>query len=283
VAPAATPPAARAASGRRRRVAIIGLGQIGGSIGLALGARADEWERAGFDADPGTLAVALSVGAIDRADTSLAGVCARAHLAVVAVPVDALARTVDAVAAALPRGAALLDTGSARDGVTQALERAAARGLAAVGGHPLAGSEGRGLVAARADLLRGARFVLLPVRGAPSPAVPAVVDRLLESLGAEPLLAEPAAHDAALARTSHLPYLVARAIAAVGAEPHRVGLSGPGFRDMTRLAGSDPRMAEAYCRANAGEVAAAWRELRAEIDRHVGSLNVNGTSRPPKP
>jgi prephenate dehydrogenase len=279
LAPPAAPP------GPRHRLAIVGLGQIGGSIGLALAAPGAGWERVGFDADRATLDAALAAGAVDRAAGSLAEACAGAELAVIAVPADALAATVDAAAAALPAGAALMDTGSARAGVTAALERAVARGIAAVGGHPLAGTEGRGFGAARADLMRGARFVLLPVAGAAGAArtngtgVPPIVVALIESLGATVQTAEPAVHDAALARTSHLPYLLACALAAVGAEPHARGLSGPGFRDMTRLAASDPRMAEGYCRANAREVSEAWRALRGEMERRVGALG-NGVVHP---
>ncbi|HET7224320.1 MAG TPA: prephenate dehydrogenase dimerization domain-containing protein, partial [Candidatus Eisenbacteria bacterium] len=157
--------------------------------------------------------------------------------------------------------------GSTRAPVTPALIAAAAR-VRAVGGHPLAGREGHGLAAARAGLFAGARFTLLPVAG----EVPAIVRTLIADLGAEALLVEPARHDAALARTSHLPYLVARALAAHGAEAAAQGLSGPAFRDMTRVAASDPRMAEAYVRANAREVAAAWRALRADLDERVREL-----------
>jgi prephenate dehydrogenase len=273
-----------AAPARRHRVALVGLGQIGGSIGLSLAAHANEWQRVGFDTDRAALDAALAAGAVDRAAGSLAEACADAEIAVIAVPADALAATVDDAAAALPAGAALIDTGSARAGVTAALERATAGGIAAVGGHPLTGTEGRGFAAARADLMRGARFVLLPVAGIADTAeangsgVPPIVVALIEALGASAQIAEPAVHDAALARTSHLPYLLACALAAVGAEPHARGLSGPGFRDMTRLAGSDPRMAEGYCRANAHQVAEAWRAFRDDMERRVGALG-NGTAR----
>jgi prephenate dehydrogenase len=80
------------------------------------------------------------------------------------------------------------------------------------------------------------------------------------------------AHDQALARTSHLPYVVSRGLRELGAEAAAAGLSGPAFRDMTRVAGSDRRMAGAYVKANAKEVRRAWKELRATIDRMVGEL-----------
>jgi prephenate dehydrogenase len=261
-------PAARAATAAppapAARVAIIGLGQIGGSIGLALGVRGG-WRRAGYDVDAARAGEAVRIGAIDVAAPSVEEACAGAEIAIVAVPMDALAGAIDLVAAALPRGAVLVDTGSARAGVTEALSRAASRGVRAVGGHPLAGSQGHGLDAANAAVFRGAPFVLLPVAG----EVPDTARRLVADLGARIVEASPDAHDQALARTSHLPYLVALAIEGVGHEAAEHSLSGPGFRDMTRLAASDPRVAMAYCRANAREVRAAWGELREAIERRV--------------
>ena len=251
-----------------RHVAIVGLGQIGGSIGRALG-RVRGWWRVGFDLDASTALEARAAGAIDQIAESLAGACAGADLAVLATPVDTLPELVLAVAGALPAGAALLDTGSARGPVTSALEAACARGIAAVGGHPLAGSEGHGFAAARADLFVDSTFALLPVRG----TVPEIVTRLVRDLGARPLEVAPDRHDDALARTSHLPYLVACALRALGGAAADQGLSGPGFRDMTRLASSEPQVARAYCRANARAVGEAWGALRESVDGLVASLD----------
>lgn len=259
------PPAA--AGTTRTRIAIIGLGQIGGSVARALG-RVRGWWRIGYDHDASVARAAQAAGAIDEIAGSLADACAGADLAVLATPVDTLPDVVEAAALALPPGAALLDTGSTRGPVTRALEAAAKRGIRAVGGHPLAGSEGRGFAASRTDLFVGATFSLSPSGG----DVPEVVLRLIHALGARPLEVTPERHDAALARTSHLPYLVACALSEVGGTAAGEGLAGPGFRDMTRLAASDPRVADAYCRANAREVGAAWRSLRDSLDRAVEGL-----------
>jgi len=258
---------ARSRDARTRRVALIGLGQIGGSIGLAL-EDAGGWTRVGFDTRAVVRREALARGVVDEAAGSLAAACDGAQLAVVSVPVDVLPRVLAAVAVALPRGAALLDTGSARGaGVTDALVRASSR-VRAVGGHPIAGNEHKGLAGARAQLFQGAPFALLPVRG----VVPPVIRALLHDLGAEARVVTPKKHDAALARTSHLPWLVSRAIAKLGARAAHERLAGPGFASMTRLAASDARVARAYARANAGNVRAAWRALRAHIDRDVAAL-----------
>ncbi len=201
---------------RERRVALIGLGQIGGSIGLAL-EDAGGWRRVGFDRRVAVRREALGRGAVDQVETSLAAACHDAELAVIAVPVDVLPRVVPQVAAALPRGAVLLDTGSARGGgITAALVRADVR-VRAVGGHPLAGNERRGLSGASAGLFQGAPFALLPVRR----GVPPVVRALLRDLGAAAIIVDPRRHDAALARTSHLPWLVSRALASLGARAAR--------------------------------------------------------------
>jgi monofunctional chorismate mutase len=258
---------ARASATTPRRVALIGLGQIGGSIALALGATG-RWWRVGYDPDRATLERARTAGAVDEAADSLAAACARAELAVIATPHSQLPRAIDEASAALPRGAALLDTGSARRDLAGALERAAARGVHAVGGHPLAGSEGRGFDAARAELFQGTRFAVLRVAG----DVPAVVSELVRDLGAEALPVTAEEHDRGMARTSHLPYVIACALEATGRESAARGLSGPAFRDMTRVSRSDPEVALGYCRANADQVATAWRDLRATIDARIREL-----------
>ena len=307
-------PTARATGAARRTVALVGLGQIGGSIGFALGRRGDWW-RVGFDADPATSAAARARGAIDAPAATIADACAGAALAVIAVPVGAMGAAIDAAAAALPPGAALIDTGSTRRGITPALERAAARGVRAVGGHPLAGSEGRGFAAARADRFEGAPFVVLPLvagggaagagdaavaasgagvtprepaaaaaaAAAAAGGIPAAVTAMISDLGATLGIAQSELHDRALARTSHLPYLLACALRDVGQAAAAAGLAGPAFRDATRVARSDPAMAMGYCRANATPVAEAWRELRARVDADVARLGGDGPDRAEAP
>lgn len=246
-----------------RTVAVIGLGQIGGSVGLALAGR-EEWRRVGYD--PRTMRRALRLGAIDEAAPTLRAAVSRAGLVVVAVPMDRMAAVLPRVAAVMPRGAVLLDVGSARRALVKAQKRAQALGARVVGGHPIAGSAGRGLAAARPDLFVGAPFVLWPKR------VPPLVRDLVRDLGARAIFVSPPRHDHALARTSHLPYLIARYLATLGKASARAGLAGPSFRDITRVAASDPRMAIAYCRANAREVRAAWKQLSRDVEKSLKRL-----------
>ncbi len=259
-----------------RRVAIVGVGQIGGSIGLALGVKGGWW-RVGYDLDRTVLESAHAAGALDEVAPSLEAACAGAELAVLAAPIDALPALADRAAAALPPGAALLDTAGARGPVTPALIRAVARGVRAVGGHPIAGAEGRGFAAARPELFEGAPFALLPpARTSGRRRLPEVVSALVRDLGARPVVVEPEDHDAALARTSHLPYLVACALREAGADAARRDLCGPTYHGMTRVAASDPRVARGVCRANAAAVRAAWAALRARLDQEVAALEVVG-------
>ncbi|HTR97058.1 MAG TPA: chorismate mutase [Candidatus Acidoferrales bacterium] len=260
---AATAPRAGRGAGEPRRIAIVGLGQIGGSIGLAL--TAGRWHRVGFDRNARARREAKARGVIDEAASSLAGACRAADLVVLATPVDTLPALIARAARALPRGAALLDTGSTRAGITEALAAAAHEGVRACGGHPIAGGEGRGLAAAKAGLFAGAPFALLPLGRTLPPAVRALV----RDVGARPLVVTPSEHDAALARTSHLPYVLACALQRVGGAAARRRLAGPGYASATRLAASDPRMARAYVRANRANVRAAWRQLRREVAREL--------------
>jgi prephenate dehydrogenase len=108
----------------------------------------------------------------------------------------------------------------------------------------------------------------MPVTG----RVPPLARTLVKDLGARALVVSPSAHDAALARTSHLPYVLACALAGVGGDAARRHLAGPGYRSMTRLAASDPRVAGAFVRANARQVRAAWRTLRADVERRLAAL-----------
>ena len=257
-----------------RRVALVGLGQIGGSIGLSLAADRTWW-RIGFDHARPAAEAALAAGAIDEIADSLHAACTGAELAVIATPVDAIPACVAEAASAMPRGAALVDTGSARAGISEAIAAAAARGIRALGMHPLAGNEGHGFASARDGLFRGATFAICD--GDREGETPAVVLALIETLGARPVAVTPATHDAALARTSHLPYLVARALSACGDADAARGLSGPAFRDMTRVARSDPRVAEAYCRSNLEEVRRAWALLRDDLERQISGLSSGGT------
>jgi prephenate dehydrogenase len=231
----------------RPRVAIIGVGLIGGSIGLALRQRGLAEEVVGVGRRNASLQKAAEFGTIDRGTTNLAEGVAGADLAIVATPVAAIVDAVRSVAQAAPR-AAITDAGSTKAEICRVL-RAVGEGNPDstavapgrfVGSHPLAGDHRTGPEYARGDLFDGRTVVITPQDDTP----PGLVERFQEfwqSLGAEVVLLSPEEHDRALAATSHLPHLVAAALAAATPEEW-LRLAATGWGDATRIAAGDPEL-----------------------------------------
>ena len=242
-----------------RRVALLGAGLIGGSVGLAL-RRAGAFV-SGYDRDPARVEHARELGVFDEAATSVAQAVKGADLVVVAVPVGQVA---DVVVEALDAGATLVtDVGSVKSPVVVAVERARPD-LAPrfVGGHPMAGSEQEGLDGASADLFVGATWVLTPT-GRTDPQAFATVRAWVVELGAEALAVTPELHDALVAVVSHVPQLAASTLMNVANagrrrarraaaprrrrlprhDPHRVEPSGDLARHLRRQPRRDRRRA----------------------------------------
>ena len=254
-----------------RRLTIVGTGLIGGSVGLA--ARRRGIEVVGFDADPAATVKARSTGAVDSVAESLAAAVESADVVVLATPVDVTPEICTSLAAAVPLEAAVTDVGSAKQGVVKA--GVDAFGSRFVGGHPMAGSERHGIEAATNDLFDDAWWILTPTEEVSHAAYTAVSD-LVISLGARPVALSPATHDALVARLSHVPQLAASAIvemaAAAGDREALLGLAGAGFRDVTRIAASDPSLWVAIVRANTPAVLEGLGGLEAVIDRIIAMI-----------
>ncbi|HET8566726.1 MAG TPA: prephenate dehydrogenase/arogenate dehydrogenase family protein [Solirubrobacterales bacterium] len=221
------------------RVAVLGVGLIGGSIGLAARRRLDA-EVVGAGRNPERLALAVELGAIDRAAGSVAEACEGADLVFCAGPVALLPEQArEALAAAGPE-AVVTDVGSTKGELVAAVgddERF-------IGGHPLAGAETAGVENAREDLFEGARWYLTPTEQV-SGLLYDRLQRALSALGARPQAIDPGGHDRLMATVSHLPHVLANALAAEAADSLTQGSErlpdvGPSFRDMTRVAGSNP-------------------------------------------
>ncbi|MHB1539483.1 MAG: prephenate dehydrogenase [Solirubrobacteraceae bacterium] len=251
------------------RVALLGLGLIGGSIGLA--ARRVDWvETVGFDPDRGAAARAREIGAVGELAGSVEEAVAGAEVAFAAAPVGALEEVVRAALRAAERGCVVTDVGSTKRSLLDAL--GSAPGIERfVGGHPLAGSERAGVEHARADLFDGAIWFLTPARAADSGRLEA----LLRGIGAVPVRLDAAAHDALLARMSHLPHVLANVLVAAAARQGERELElagcGPSFRDATRVAGASSAIWTDIYMANADQLSAAIDEVAAELTR-VGEL-----------
>ncbi len=220
------------------RVAVLGVGLIGGSIGLAARARLGAVV-AGFDPDPATREAALATGATDTATDSVAAACEGAEVVFCAAPVGRLPELAAAALAVAGPDTAISDVGSTKRGIVAAVgadERF-------IGGHPLAGAETAGVANARADLFEGATWYLTPTAGSDG----VLYDRLqraVAGLGARPQAIDAAGHDRLMATVSGMPHAVANALVAEAAADlasgERVPEVGPSFRDATRVAGSNP-------------------------------------------
>jgi prephenate dehydrogenase len=237
-----------------RRATLLGTGLIGASIGLGL--QAAGWDVTGWDPDPETSAAALSRGAVNRlAADRAAAVAANADVLILAGPPDA-------IVADLP-GMATETLVTDVAGVKNVVVRAASHLPHFVGGHPMAGREMTGPQAASPALFRGAAWVL--VTDGADPGDIQAMRRLVDHLGAIPVLMTAAAHDAAVAVASHLPQVLAGALLAeAAANPDVLELAAGSFRDLTRVAVSDPGMWSDLLLANRD---ATGRILRGFADR----------------
>jgi prephenate dehydrogenase len=246
------------------KIAVLGVGLIGGSIGLAARERLSA-EVAGFDPDGRLLARAEELGAIGSAHASVAEAVAGAELVFCAAPVMALPGLAAEALDAASEDCTVTDVGSVKRDVIAAL---GSEGRF-IGGHPLAGAETSGVENARADLFDGARWYLTPTAG----TIGLLYDRLqraIAEIGARPQAIEPETHDRLMATVSHLPHIVAnvlvnQAATALSEEAEHLPEIGPSFRDATRVAGANP--------AIWGDIFAGNREaVASEIDSAIASL-----------
>ncbi|MBI4168663.1 MAG: prephenate dehydrogenase/arogenate dehydrogenase family protein [Acidobacteria bacterium] len=248
-----------------RRLAIVGVGLIGGSIGLAVRRRIPGARVVGIDRAP-VLRRALAQGAIHEGSASIARGLARADLVVLALPVDGILKTLPAVARHADPGAIVTDVGGSKEAIVKAARRAGL-GRRFVGGHPMAGSERSGVSHADGGLFARAPWLLCPAaRGRGIDRVRALARRL----GARPVVLSARRHDQVVARFSHLPQLISIALvnaAARGAGGRPGGLAGPAFRQMSRLAASPAGLWASILKTNGRAAGKALDEFAGEIRR----------------
>lgn len=251
-------------------VAIVGVGLIGGSIGLALKQRRLARHVVGIGRRRSRLAQARRRGAVDSTTVALHRGVADAELTVVCTPVQQIADFVCRAAPHCPAGAVLTDAGSTKARIVSQLNGALANGAVFVGSHPLAGSEKQGVAYAHPDLFEGSVCVLTPSRATLKGAVTRV-RRFWKSLGADVVQMTPEAHDRALAWTSHLPHLLAAALAS--SLPAKLfDLAASGFRDTTRVAAGDPELWAGIFAHNRQATLAALQELQRHVARYRSAL-----------
>ncbi|HEX2294606.1 MAG TPA: prephenate dehydrogenase/arogenate dehydrogenase family protein [Actinomycetota bacterium] len=253
------------------RVAILGTGLIGGSIGLGLAAVDPSTEIVGYDPDREAAEAALKAGAVAAVAREPAAAVEGAGVVVLAGPVDATPGLVEAISARVPDAAVVTDVGSAKAAVVAVGEDAFGRRF--VGGHPMAGSERHGARAASADLFRDAWWILTPTRSTAPEAYARVAD-LVGRLGAKPVAVSPSRHDSLVARLSHVPQLTASALvelaAGAGDREALLGLAAGGFRDVTRIAASNPDLWVTILRSNKASILDALETLDRKLTSVAG-------------
>ena len=249
------------------RVAILGTGLIGSSVGLALKAARPQAQVSGYDASGDNLRRAQSVKAIDRR-ASLRDALADADLVIVSTPVGAMKLLFEEMGPLLPTNALVMDTGSTKAAVLRWAGELLPNGVRFIGGHPMAGKTETGPDAADARLFQGAVWCLAPLPTAPRDAIDEAV-KLVELLGASPYFLDPDEHDGLVASVSHLPYLMSVAlIRHLGNEKswrETASLAAGGFAYTTHLTDSDPQMFADIVRTNRENIA-------RRIDLYVNEL-----------
>ncbi len=246
------------------KIAVLGVGLIGGSIGLAARARLDA-EVGGFDPNRDLLDRATELGAIDSAHETVGAAVDGAELVFCAAPVMALTGLAAEALAAASEDCAVTDVGSVKRDIIAAV----GSDSRFIGGHPLAGAETSGVENARADLFEGARWYLTPTAKTGGLLYDRV-QRAIADMGARPQAIEAETHDRLMATISHLPHvvanvLVAQAATALSEEAEHLPEVGPSFRDATRVAGANP--------AIWGDIFSGNREaVAAEIDAAIARL-----------
>lgn len=249
------------------RVGIIGVGLIGGSLALAARRAGLVREIVGAGRTAANLQTALDRGIVDRVVTDFAAL-GPLDLVVLAMPVGATERVAQALMPHLQRGAVVTDVGSVKAPVVAALEATCLPDVAVVGAHPIAGGDESGAAAAAADLFDGARCIVTPTARTDAQAL-ANVEELWRAVGAVVERMDPAAHDHALAWTSHVVHVIAYALAgAVGGDGEELlRCAGPSFREATRVARSSPELWVDILLTNGREVAEVTAAFGGELER----------------
>jgi prephenate dehydrogenase len=249
-------------------VTIVGLGLIGGS--MAAGLRGRCAELVGVDLDPETRRLAREEAFIDRSESDLRAGLQGCDLAILAVPVGEILSILGRMGVDLPAPTCVFDVGSTKAEIVAAMDRLPAE-VDPLGGHPLCGKEISGLSAAEAYLFRDKAFVVAPLERS-SAGVRGLADEIIRALGARAIEMDAVEHDRLLAATSHLPYLMAvTLVACVGdmaeSDPRIWELTASGFRDSTRLTGSDIRMMMDILSTNIANIREAVQAAQSILGR----------------
>lgn len=245
--------------------AIIGVGLIGGSFGMALKKRGLARKVVGVGRNPDKLRLAVELCAIDAWTTDLDAVASEADLIYIATPVSVVLDVVGRAARLVRSGCIITDAGSTKAEICRGASTLIPSGASFIGGHPMAGSDATGVEAGSPDLFVNAAYVLTPLQNVEPQALDLMHD-LAEGIGARVIVMSPEAHDRCAAVISHLPHLMAAALVHLtseraGVDPQVVELVAGSFRDLTRVAGSSPELWRDICISNSESISQAVEDL----------------------
>ena len=258
------------------KITLVGVGLLGGSLGLAIKQRRLARHVEGLVRRAASVAECERLGVVDHAGRDPRKAAADADLIVLCTPISRMRETLTPMLPVLKPGAIVTDVGSVKGVVVQDLESlVAAAGGHFVGSHPMAGAEKTGPGAARADLFVKAICVVTPTRRTSARAV-SQVETLWQAVGGIPLRLDPEQHDKLVSRSSHLPHVVAAALAQAVLDPahpkEQALLCATGFRDTTRLASSSPEMWRDIALANAENLSCALGAFLADLQQFRRAL-----------
>jgi prephenate dehydrogenase len=262
-----------------QRIAILGVGLIGGSLGMAWRALGRKVQVIGIGRDPERLEIARRLGAVDEIRTDSEENAAALHgcdLVVLATPIEHILSSLEEIGASLDPGTVVTDVGSTKRQICLTAWQHLPPQVEFIGGHPIAGREVGGVENGSAALFENAAYVLCSRAGADSPNLRKMIDAV-SALGASPVVMSPEDHDAAMARLSHMPQLLSTALANAS-EGMPIAISGSGYRDMMRLAGSPYSVWKGILETNGDNVAEALDALIAHLDRMRAVLRGSGNS-----
>ncbi len=250
------------------RIAIVGLGLMGGSLALALRGRPQVL--LGCDLNPETLLLAEKLKLVDRLSSNPAEILPAAEVVILATPLNAILNLITELPRLHPGSAIILDLGSTKAQVMQALETLPAR-FDPLGGHPMCGKETTGLENAESIIFQDATFAFAALERT-SEKARLFAEQLAQAIGSRPLWVDPDTHDQWSAATSHLPYLIAAALSA--ATPSQSApLIGPGFRSTTRVAATPADIMLDVLQTNRGYVLQSLNRFHRELERLEGQLS----------
>lgn len=259
-----------------KKVAIIGVGLIGGSLAIALRRKGLADAIVGIGRGLANLGAATRLGVVDAVTQDIGAGVDDADLVVVAVPVLRIAESVRKAAPNLKQGCILTDVGSVKQSVIDEVAPLIPPGVHFVPGHPIAGTENSGVEAALPDLFMGHTCILTPVENTDGNALEAI-KTMWQEAGAKVIIMDPAMHDRALAAVSHLPHMIAYTLVNTIADirkkmPDILDYSAGGFRDFTRIASSSPEMWSDICAMNKASIITTIMDFRKRLDDLKGKL-----------